>query len=375
MKSERKNTIESTVGIIVHVVAWFYIFASPFFFSRRGENFNWNHYWHGLVFPLATCLIFYANYFWLVPRYVLQHKYRLYVLGNLLLVLVVTCCVECYLLLSMPVAPYARPRGLHPPRFPKAVLVVRGMFTYVFSIVMAAAVRLSVQWRKAENARKEAELGRTEAELQNLKNQISPHFLLNTLNNIYALTAIDSEKAQQAVLELSRMLRFLLYENQASAISLQKEADFLNTYIALMRLRVAKDVDVRFDVCIPSDGHTPEVAPLIFISLVENAFKHGISPVKPSFIHISLTADAAERTIRFTVRNSNYPKNRQDKSGSGIGLQQVSRRLQLSYPQQHTWYHGPSPDGKTYLSSILIGGMGAVPETGEEAGNLTASNK
>lgn len=370
MTIERKNTIESTVGIIVHVTAWFYIFASPFFFSHRGDNFDWAHYWRGLVFPVATCLVFYINYFWLVPRYILQHKYNMFLLVNLLLLLVVTCCVEYHILLSMPSPPPARPRGMQMHRFPKVAFVVRGVCTYVFSIIMAAAIRLSVQWRKAENARREAELGRTEAELRNLKNQISPHFLLNTLNNIYALTAIDGEKARQAILELSRMLRFLLYENQASAISLQKEADFLNTYIELMRLRVAKDVDVRFNVDIPSGEDCPEVAPLIFISLVENAFKHGISPVKPSFIHISLTADKEDGTIRFTVSNSNYPKSQQDKSGSGIGLQQVSRRLHLSYPHQHVWYHGPSPDGETYLSSILIGGTEA---DGDDSSGTTPS--
>ena len=134
-------------------------------------------------------------------------------------------------------------------------MMLRSCFTTIFSAGLAVAVRLSVQWKLADEKRKEAELGRTEAELQNLKNQISPHFLLNTLNNIYALTAINSEKAQEAILSLSRMLRYLLYENQNGTVALSKETDFLRTYIRLMQLRVAKDVDIRYDISIPQNEY------------------------------------------------------------------------------------------------------------------------
>lgn len=355
MTTVQKSTIERTVGIFVHITAWFYIFISPLFFSRHGESIDWAHYSRGLVFPLSICILFYANYFWLVPRFILQHKFKLFLFWNILLLFALTISVEYFMLFTAPAYPPKRPRLTEVHHFPKIFFMLRGLTTHIFSIGIAVAIRLSVQWRQSELARLEAEQGRTEAELKHLKNQISPHFLLNTLNNIYALAAIDSEKTQQAILELSRMLRFLLYENQKNFISLRKEAEFLQTYISLMQLRVAKDVDVKFSLDIPEEGASPDVAPLIFISLVENAFKHGISPTKPSFIHISLVAKSEEKCIRFIVRNSNYPKSGQDKSGSGIGLRQVSRRLQLSYPNQHTWYHGPSPDGTTYLSSILIG--------------------
>lgn len=355
MKPIKRSTIKRTAGIFVHITAWLYIFISPLLFSRHSESIDWARYCRGLVFPLSTCILFYANYLWLIPRFILQHKIKLFLFWNALLLLAMTGGMEYFMQITASAFPPRRPRLSAAHHFPKIFFVLRGVTTQIFCIVVAVTIRLSMQWRHSELARLEAEQGRAEAELKHLKNQISPHFLLNTLNNIYALAAIDSEKTQQAILELSRMLRFLLYENPKNFISLRKEAEFLQTYISLMQLRVARDVDIRFSLDLPEDGTCPDVAPLIFISLVENAFKHGISPTNPSFIHISLSAKPEEGYIRFTVRNSNYPKTQQDKSGSGIGLQQVSRRLQLAYPNRHTWYHGPSPDGHTYLSSILIG--------------------
>jgi LytS/YehU family sensor histidine kinase len=191
--------------------------------------------------------------------------------------------------------------------------------------------------------------------LKNLKNQISPHFLLNTLNNIYALTTFDTERAQHAILELGKLLRYLLYDNQVERVPLSKEVEFLRNYIELMRLRIGKNVDLQVDLDIPQDREV-NIAPLLFISLVENAFKHGISATHPSFIHIALSVDAAD-TIIFDCRNSNFPKTADDKSGGGIGLQQVRRRLDLAYPEQYIWNNGV--DNDVYFSHIEIKGKQA----------------
>ncbi len=134
-----------------------------------------------------------------------------------------------------------------------------------------------------EAARKEAERNRTEAELKNLRNQLNPHFLLNTLNNIYALIAFDTDKAQQAVQELSKLLRYVLYDNQQTYVPLGKETDFIRNYIELMRIRLSSNVQMTTQIDILPDSQTL-IAPLIFISLIENAFKHGISPTERSFI-------------------------------------------------------------------------------------------
>lgn len=175
--------------------------------------------------------------------------------------------------------------------------------------------------------------------------------LLNTLNNIYALIAFDSEKAQQAVQELSKLLRYVLYDNQQLFVPLSKEIDFIRNYIELMRIRVSPQVDIQTTFDIKPESQTP-IAPLIFISLIENAFKHGISPTEPSFINIAITE--TEKEICCTIRNSNYPKTRADKSGSGIGLEQVSKRLELLYPKRYRWQRNLSPDKKEYISALYI---------------------
>ena len=135
------------------------------------------------------------------------------------------------------------------------------------------------------------------------------------------MIAFDTDKAQQAVQELSKLLRYVLYDNQQMFVPLAKEIDFIKNYIELMRIRVSPQVTIETSFDIKPNSQTP-IAPLLFISLIENAFKHGISPTEPSFIRIAIAE--TEDQIHCTIRNSNYPKTRTDKSGSGIGLEQVS---------------------------------------------------
>ena len=221
----------------------------------------------------------------------------------------------------------------------------------ILTVGLSAAIRLSGRWVQVEAARREAEKSRTEAELKNLRNQLNPHFLLNTLNNIYALIAFDTDKAQTAVQELSRLLRHVLYDNQQNFVTLGKEMDFIKNYIALMRIRLSANVTVETRFDIRPDSPT-EIAPLIFISLIENAFKHGISPTEPSHIRIYFSESAHE--VRCEIANSYHPKNEADKSGSGIGLEQVRKRLELTYPGRYAWQHGVSEDGKEYKSVLVI---------------------
>lgn len=345
--------------VAAHVVAWTYIFASPLFF-QRGDSTNWVRFFNASLFSVAACLIFYLNYFVLIPRYFLQRRYSLFLLINLAMVVGISLGLEIYSNLQHAYSP-SQPRRMGMRRHYisteqlflwKTFFVVRNAFLLITAIAISLALRLSLRWHKAEMERRKAEVDRQAAELKNLKNQISPHFLLNTLNNIYALTTFDTERAQHAILELGKLLRYLLYDNQVERVPLSKEVEFLRNYIELMRLRIGKNVDLQVNLDIPQDREV-NIAPLIFISLVENAFKHGICPTQPSFIHISLRVDKQGEII-FTCTNSNFPKTADDKSGGGIGLQQVSQRLALSYPNRHTWHKGVK-DG-VYSSCITLKG-------------------
>ena len=217
----------------------------------------------------------------------------------------------------------------------------------VFNLVIAAGIAITIvlalRWQESERAR-------SEAELKHLRLQIKPHFLLNTLNNIYALVAFDSAKAQRSIIELSGLLRHILYENQKQWVPIDEEVRFLEHYVHLMSIRLPENVDVRFNTHL-TRPETP-VAPMLFISLVENAFKHGISATLPSFVHISISAD--DHTIVCSITNSHFPKNATDHSGHGIGLHQVRQRLELIYPQRYEWLSGPNTNRTIYTSTITI---------------------
>lgn len=348
--TKKPSLTARTIEILVHVLTWTYIFLSPLFFKRSDESIDWLRFMEMCTFPLVTCTAFYVNYFLLIPRYVLSHqRLRTFILINtgMCLVLMALLEMQAHFFFDMKHPPIDRIHNHFPP---KIYFIIRGFITFAFVVCASVALRLSLKWRQSEQARAEAELRRSEAELNNLKSQINPHFLLNTLNNIYALTAFDTTKAQEAIHELSRLLRYMLYENQSASVPLKQETDFIQSYVALMKLRLNDDVKVELDIVMPN----PElmVAPLIFISLVENAFKHGVSPTQPSFISIRL--EATEKHLTFECTNSNYPKTATDKAPGGIGLQQVSNRLEWAYAGRYSWISGTDDTNRTYHSRIDI---------------------
>ncbi len=336
-----------TLVVLIHIICWGLFFAFPIFFAQRSNGtIDWDAFLHHSIFPLSSFLIFYLNYFILVPLLLFKEHTRQFLLANLAIVLIMTLGSR-YLNNALFPPPIFFDRPL-PPQY---IFYLRDAAGLVFAAGLSVAIRMSIRWSQAEAERREAVRSRTEAELKNLRNQLNPHFLLNTLNNIYALIAFDTEKAQQAVQELSKLLRYVLYDNQQMFVPLSKEIDFIRNYIELMRIRVSPQVDIQTSFHIKPESQTP-IAPLIFISLIENAFKHGISPTEPSFINIAITEN--EKEVCCTIHNSNYPKTRADKSGSGIGLEQVSKRLELLYAKRYRWKRSLSADGKAYTSSLCI---------------------
>lgn len=367
--------------LLIHFAVWAYVLATPFFFTHHNETVHWQQYVQGMIIPTILCVVFYVNYLILVPRYYMQHRFKVFTTTNVLLIIACTTCIVLFMHYvapmlreslaqngiaeGMPFKPHHGPHNGKPMRdlthmghdHPKdsgriVMMTIRDAFGLICAAAVAMAIRLSALWRKDAEKRKEIQLQLADAALKNLKTQTSPHFLLNTLNNIYSLTAFDTEKAQHAISELSKMLRYQLYESDAEKVLLRKEANFLNNYIELMRLRLGEKVTVNTQINIAAD-ESIVIAPHILISLVENAFKHGVSAAEPSFINIRLDADL-ER-IHFICTNSNFPQHAEsDKTQGGIGLHQVEQRLNLIYHDYHEWNHGPSADGKTYTSEIII---------------------
>ena len=337
--------------ILIHIISWGIIFGFPFFFVERGNgNINWMAYIRHLAVPLSFMIAFYVNYFILVPRYLFQSQAKRYIVYNIIFLCVIG--ILLHLWQSLTFDPSFAPKAKRPGMPPGWLFFLRDMLSLVFTIGLSAAIRMSARWTQNEAARKEAERNRTEAELKNLRNQLNPHFLLNTLNNIYALIAFNCDKAQEAVQELSKLLRHVLYDNQQTFVPLEKELDFIRNYVALMRIRLPQQVEISLHLE-TDPGSSLLIAPLLFISLIENAFKHGISPTAHSFISIAITGNT-DGTVRCEIQNSNYPKTGQDKSGSGIGLEQVSKRLELIYPKHYEWEKGISANGQVYSSILTI---------------------
>ena len=201
---------------------------------------------------------------------------------------------------------------------------------------MSIAVKMTSRYIFIEKELETVEREKVEAELKTLKSQINPHFLFNTLNNIYSLIDLSPEKAQQAVIELSKLMRYVLYDNTPRYVPLSKEIDFIYNYVELMRLRLASNTDL--SVSQPTEKYSHiEVAPLLFIALIENAFKHGVSNTQPSFVHIDISVDDDSHRIICRIENSCFPKGSDDKSGSGIGLDNLKKRLDILYPGHYTF--------------------------------------
>lgn len=172
---------------------------------------------------------------------------------------------------------------------------------------------------------------KAKTELKHLKSQVNPHFFFNILNNLYGLVDTDSVKAKQLILKLSDMMRYSIYDGQNDEVTLQEEIDFISNYIELHKMRYHKSINVSFNKEV--ENNMLKVMPLLFVILVENAFKHGIEALRnDAFLNIKLKAD--NKNVRFEIEN-NFDEVQHTENG--IGLNNLKRRLELVYPKRHSF--------------------------------------
>lgn len=197
-------------------------------------------------------------------------------------------------------------------------------FLFVFKIVI---VWLFDKWKLIRQLKNE----KVSAELMHLKNQINPHFFFNTLNNLYGLTREKSDKAPEMVLQLSDMMRYTIYQGKKDRVSLENEISYIENFIELNKMRYQKDVTIRFDK--EMDQKKIQISPLLFINLVENAFKHGIEHLtSDAFVYITLRVK--DNLLMFSVENNFDPD--EISETKGIGIDNLLRRLELIYPKKHS---------------------------------------
>ena len=224
--------------------------------------------------------------------------------------------------------PAPSPKGKGPvPMRPEHMILFLGL-------VLTAGANMAVHsyFRTVRNKQKlqDLENENLSSQLESLRYQINPHFFMNTLNNIHALVDIDPEKAKESIEEFSKMMRIVLYEGASPTIPLQKEVEYLNHYISLMRLRYPQSVKIT--TSFPEDCAGISVPPLLMASFVENAFKHGISYEQDSFVHVSVVKEDGK--LIFRCANSRIPGS--DPVQHGIGLENTRKRLNLLYGSNYT---------------------------------------
>lgn len=345
----------------IHILLWILIFLIPILFLIYNDEYNGRKS-HFLIFAWTLIVILYFNYSCLIDKYLYKDKETdkqvwKFALFNMLLIAALSAVMFAWERIDYinrqevadALALQTNSLPVYPPPPNIFLFFIGKVLPMMLTVGMSIAIKVTGRLRKAEKELKELERSRTEAELKNLRNQLNPHFLFNTLNNIYALINISPERAQKAILQLSEMMRNVIYDDRSHYIPLKKELNFIKDYISLMRLRIPDDFKIRVNLP-ETAGDNIKVAPLLFISLVENAFKHGVSSTRDSYIDIDITVENEKIICR--IENSYFPKGKDDKSGSGIGVRNLQSRLELLYPKEYLFTR--EYDDNRYIATIIL---------------------
>ncbi|UZD22397.1 histidine kinase [Algoriphagus halophytocola] len=345
------------VSILVHILGWSMLCTVLLLLSPLSWRVDIPmEFWiRQLFMAILLVVIFYINMLWFVPNVLLKGKHAVFILTvSLGCVLFVGVLIYTDFFLHLPELMH---KAFNPdePYVPKPRRISGDIFNimlYLMTIGISTSVASVQKWQKDEALRRELDQQRINTELSYLKAQINPHFFFNTLNNIYALTNLDVKKAQEALLKLSRMMRYVLYENQKNETLLSREVSFVNDYIELMKMRLTDKVTLNISIDDPKDDLA--VAPMLLLPFLENCFKHGVSSQEPSEIFIKL--EIMGSTVFFETRNHIFPVNKDSPEAkeNGIGLVNTQRRLSLLYPNKHRLKFGKDESKQEYWVNLTI---------------------
>lgn len=331
---------------------WVVLFASPLLFGQFEEEIDWVHVFEIWKNHLVLLALFLAHRFVLMPLLFFKGKKVIYF--SVVSVLILSGTAMMYFINAAPDADRLPPppnriergvgklpepnfeREMPPPnrlgRNNQGPIPAYANFLVLSILLLGfdAGLQISMRWANLEQEKFRLQKENVENQLAFLRNQISPHFFMNTLNNIHALVDIDSEEAKESIIKLSNLMRHLLYDSEEKKTPIRKEISFIRSYIELMRLRFTDKVVI--DVDIPNVIPDKSIPPLLFTSLLENAFKHGISYDKESFIHISMSFTDSQ--LNFMIENSDHSKKVEEPSG--IGIENIKKRLELLYDKAYS---------------------------------------
>jgi two-component system LytT family sensor kinase len=287
-------------------------------------NLPWPELRFGPMIVLLSAF-FYFNSFVLIPKFLLPGKILPFILSLL-------ACIGFIVLVNMSAAYLFQVFSGHKHHHFYPQVILGPVFFTVVAFALSTSFKITSEWFRNEKIKKEMENEKLTSELAFLKSQVNPHFLFNILNNICSLARKKSDDTENAIIKLSHIMRYMLYESKDEKVSLEKEIEYLQNYIELQRMRISENVEIKFSI----EG-TPDslmIEPLLLIPFVENAFKHGVSYLEDCTINISLKIDPGQ--LIFNVQNLIVKKGTGDiPAESGIGLKNVLRRLELLYPGRH----------------------------------------
>ena len=310
------------ITVLLHVAAWTLLFSLPYLLSPSGndkhpsehkppDNRSNYNYW---ILNLLWVAFFYFNAYVLIPLFIYKKKYWQSVLSHLV-------TFACILSVAMLINHF------------DYRTVFFTIFIYLFFFALSTAFQLISDRIASEKLAKEKENESLKTELSLLRSQVSPHFMFNVLNNMVSLARKQSDLLEPSLIKLSSLMRYMLYEADEEKVSLEKEMDYLQSYIDLQQQRFGKKVQI--NVHMESVDNAYQLEPMLLIPFVENAFKHGTGMIEDAQIDIDLKAE--KHILQFTVRNKFNPLSEEIKDKtSGIGLTNVKRRLNLLYGKNHS---------------------------------------
>ncbi len=300
-----ENIIEDVNGNVVEETIEMSLFSLP-----------------NLIGMFGIIPFFYITTFYLVPKYYASKKYSFFI-GMLFLGLACLTGLELVIVYFQ--------------KAPFTPLVLRFFLFYnLFFMTIAIIYGIMRHQLKMEKRQQLLEKEKISAELRLMQSQINPHFMFNALNNLLAISERSKNpETSSGITKLSDLLRFMIYDTQSERVSLSKEIEFIENFIALQKLRYSEADPFEINFIVHTHNQNPTIAPTLLIPFVENAFKHGLNIQEKSFIHITLALK--NQQLHFEVKNSKHQlqKTEFDKKYSGIGLENVKKRLKLLYPNQH----------------------------------------
>jgi two-component system LytT family sensor kinase len=322
MKAKRELIAHTVYWLFIGVVIFLTVYSST---HKAGlDRLIISIGYYGII----NVSIFYINYTLLIPQ--LLKKYWYYILSLIALIVVMTAAKTILAVLYPDVVlKHIDSQTGHVSYWDINEFAISSIFICGFFIISGCLIKFGLDWFSNINIQRSLETEKKDMELQFLKSQLNPHFLFNSLNNIYSLAYQKSDKTADAILKLSDIMRYMIYESNDSWVSLSKEIEYVQSYIELQKLRFKDGAAV--EMTLSGEIDDQQIIPLILIAFVENAFKHGVANDHSDPIRINIIAN--KKILHFSITNKKSNANK-DEVG-GVGLNNVERRLQLLYPERY----------------------------------------